>query len=363
MHTTILTADDVSAIVRHVGLDALMDRVIDELDRAFRAFDPQHTVVPTRAGFQYESPALGLIEWMPSMRVGDSAHIKVVGYHPYNGTAHELPTILSTMSLYDVRDGHLKALMDATFVTALRTGAASAIASRLLTPADASELGLIGAGAQAITQLHALSRIFPLRRVFIHDTDPSALQSFRQRIACLGLDQIEIIDAQPAAFLERVDILCTATSVDIGGGPVFEPGNTRAHLHINAVGSDFPGKTEIPKSLLDKALVCPDFAGQAAKEGECQLLEPGQIGPELHELLKRQPQDHAQQQSLTVFDSTGWAIEDMVCMEIFLDYARQLQLGSRLALETLSSDHRNPYHFLSEERSAKSPADPLREVV
>lgn len=350
MQTTILTADNVREIVLRVGLDALMDETIARLTEAFRTFDPVNTVVPTRSGFKYEAPAMGLIEWMPCMRSGDKANIKIVGYHPSNGTHHDLPTILSTMSMYGVNDGHLQALMDATFVTALRTGAASAIASRVLAQPGAADLGLIGAGAQAVTQLHALSRIFPLRRVFVHDIDLAALASFESRVACLSLKAIEIVKAPPEAFLGEVDILCTATSVEIGAGPVFDDDGLRPHAHVNAVGSDFPGKTELPEALLRASLVCPDFAEQALKEGESQLLASDELGPELHQLVKQQDRYLAGRDRQTVFDSTGWAVEDMVCMELFLGYSREFGIGQELQLESMSSDHRSPYQFLFDAR-------------
>lgn len=348
MHTTILTASDVRDIVFRVGLDELMDETIRRLHEAFKAFDPAKIVVPARDGFQYAAPELGLLEWMPGMRAGESAHIKVVGYHPNNGVRHELPTILSTLSTYGVSDGHLRGLMDATFITALRTGAASAVASRVLARPDASVLGFIGCGAQAVTQFHALSRVFPISDVCIYDLNPSAMATFSDRLRGLGTEGVQIHSLPPQAFLADIDILCTATSVGIGQGPVFEYQQLRPHLHINAIGSDFPGKAELPIELIKRSFVCPDFGDQAVKEGECQQLDAADIGPDICTLVKAKSRYREKRETVTVFDSTGWALEDMVCMDMFMEYASSFEIGRFLELETVSSDCLNPYQFLFE---------------
>ncbi len=366
MKTTILSADHLRQIVRRVGLDRLMDETIGRLTEACAGLDARETVVPARAGFSYNRPDLGLLEWMPGMATGAGVQIKVVGYHPGNGRSHGLPTVLSTLSTYSVESGRLMGLMDATLVTAMRTGAASAVASRILADPESSSLGIIGCGAQAVTQLHALSRVFPLRRVYVHDTDPVAVASFQQRIHCLGLDAVAIVPAPVHTFLDQVDMLCTATSVGVGEGPVFEDGPLRPHVHVNAIGSDFPGKIELPEALLRRALVCPDFTEQALKEGECQRLEPRALGPDLPTLVKEQACHRRARDGLTVFDSTGWAVEDMVSMALFMEHAAALGIGAEVQVESVSSDYRHPYQFLYDAPAGEagpSPDGRLKRVV
>ena len=146
MLTMIVGRDDVARIVEAVGLDALMDEMIDRLSAAITSFDETTTRVRARDGFHYQEPDLGLLEWMPVMQTGEATTIKVVGYHPLNPTLHDLPTILSTISVYETGSGHLKGLADGTFLTALRTGAASAVASRVLARRNSKVLGLVGCG-------------------------------------------------------------------------------------------------------------------------------------------------------------------------------------------------------------------------
>lgn len=348
LQTRVLSVADMRSIIAHVGLDTLMDEMIARLTEAFERFDPTETVVPVRTGFSYAQPHIGLVEWMPLFQKHHQIMVKAVGYHPQNPSLYNLPTVLSTISAYDPTSGHLSALMDGTFLTALRTGAASAIASRYLAHPNSRVLGLIGAGAQAVTQLHALSRRFELEQVLICDRDPAVSQSFAERVADLRLGSLAIRQADEAEIVATADILCTATSVDVGDGPVFADQPSKPGLHINAVGADFPGKFEIPLSWLQRSFVCPDFRAQAVQEGECQQFsEPQHIGPELFEVVQHPNAYQQYQHQLTVFDSTGFALEDQVAMNMLLDYATELQIGTWLCLESASAEVKNPYSFVN----------------
>ncbi len=349
-HTLVLSASDVEAIVTEVGMDEIMDQLIGNMTEAFNNFDANKTIIPTRSGFNYTQPELGLIEWMPLHDVGDKMVVKMVGYHPNNPKKYDLPTIVSTISNYDTKTGHLKSLVDGVFLTALRTGSASAIASKLLAHPKSETLGLIGCGAQAITQLHALSRIFPLKKVIFYDIDEATCQSFKNRVAILELP-VEY-ELQPIEqIVATADIICTATSIDIGEGPLFEKCPSKDHLHINAIGSDFPGKTELPIDFLKQSYVCPDFPDQAIKEGECQQLAAEDIGKDLFYCMKNVAQFKHLQKERTVFDSTGLPLEDLIVMDLFLAYAEKMKLGQLIEIETMSEDAKNPYHFVKKERT------------
>lgn len=208
-------------------------------------------------------------------------------------------------------------------------------------------VGIIGAGAQAVTQLHALSTQFNVERVLVCDVINMAATTFSQRTAFMNLP-IEVVPSdERSRVVAEADILVTATSNDIGSGPVFEDTETKPWLHINAVGADFPGKIEVPYNLLRRAFVCPDFMAQAEREGECQQLESDEVGPQLYELARNPALYRAYQNKLTVFDSTGWAVEDAVAAQMMLDIAREYGIGQKVAIENLPHDPLNPYDFAS----------------
>lgn len=348
--TTVLSSSDVQAIVQSYGLNNIMDKLINVLEREILAYDAKETVIPKRSGFNYEKPYSGLVEWMPVYSKEKEVVIKVVGYHPQNPIHFDLPTILSTISNYDTSTGHLNGVVDGVLLTALRTGAASAIASKYMAAPESSVLGLIGCGAQAVTQLHAISRIFDINKVVYFDIDKNTSANFKNRCALLTQDMdIEFVNAEIPEILRVSDILCTATSIDVAKGPLFSSNlPVNPELHINAVGSDFPGKIELPLALLKESFVCPDFKEQAQIEGECQQLESEDIGPELEALVKAPESYGSVKEQLSVFDSTGWALEDSVVMNLFMEVADELGIGTELVIENILTDAKNPYQFLVE---------------
>jgi len=346
--TLIVGRDDVAAVVAAVGLDALMDEMIAELTTAIVTFDDTVTDVRARSGFHYSHPETGLLEWMPVMQSGDATTIKIVGYHPHNPRARQLPTILATVSVYDTATGHLRCLIDGTFLTAMRTGAASAVASRVLARPSSRILGVVGCGAQAVTQVHALVRTFPIDRVLIHDVDPAALASLPERLGRFLPPGVEVTAMPLELLMQTADIVSTATSIGIGEGPLFQDVPTKPWLHVNAVGSDFPGKYELPVELLRRALVSPDVPEQALIEGECQVLAAEEIGPSLAHVAAHPQSYRTWQDALTVFDSTGWALEDQVAARILTAHASRLGVGRAIAIEDIGSDPLDPYHLVAE---------------
>lgn len=344
--TWLFTANDLEKVTLAIGHDLLIDQLIVRMEQAIADFSANQTAIPVRTGFNYQSPYEGLVEFMPIYDKPTEVALKVVGYHPKNPGTFNLPSILSNITTYDTSTGHLKTVMDGVLPTALRTGVASALASKAMAKPQSQTLGLIGCGAQSVVQLHAISRLFPLTKVLYYDIDASAENSFLDRIAFLGLEA-EFVQSPIARQLEESDIICTATSIEVGKGPLFQEYSCQDHLHINAVGSDFPGKIELPKTLLRKSFVVPDFLEQAKKEGECQQLLDSEIGPEWVDFMKAPEQWSAIQQQLSVFDSTGWPLEDLVVARLFCELATELGYGSQIPIENTTGDVRNPYDFIT----------------
>jgi ornithine cyclodeaminase/alanine dehydrogenase-like protein (mu-crystallin family) len=341
--TRVLAAADMVELLERVGRDRLMDLMIERLRVRFVAHDPVAVQSRDRDGFRYDKPALGLLEWMPTHEIGGPVVVKMVGYHPTNPLQRGLPSVIATSSMWDTESGHLVAIADATLLTAVRTGAASALATDVLACDGPVTLGVVGLGAQAVTQVHAVSRVRPIDRVIGIDVDDDVAASFADRIAFVGAD----VDIRPpaarASILADVDVLCTCTSVDIGAGPVVSDGTHRPWLHVNAVGADFPGKRELPASLVRRAVVVPDVLSQCLAEGECQHLAAHEVGPGLAAVMASGHDARAHRDELTVFDSTGWAVEDDVALRLAIELAGEHGVGHEVQLERLPADPYDPY--------------------
>jgi ornithine cyclodeaminase len=341
--TRVLRAEDIGTILRVRGVDAVLDELIERLATALSTFAPDRIETPPRAGFVYDVPTPGLLEWMPALEVGRIAAVKTVGYHPANPTQRAQPSVVSTTSLYDPGSGRLLAVVDSTVLTALRTGAASAVASDVLAVDAPITVGVVGCGAQAVTQLHALSRVRTIDRVLVTDTDPAVAATLARRVRFLDRPVDVVPPLLRGRILQVADVVCTATTVAVGAGPVLDDGEHRPWLHVNAVGADFPGKAELPASLLRRALVCPDLLSQCQAEGECQNLDARLLGPDLATLVQQRCHYQSYRGELTVFDSTGWALEDLVAAELALDHAADLGLGVSVGLHASTADPHDPY--------------------
>ena len=342
--TTLYDVADLRDVLSHVGLNEFLDELIAAIRDAAATFDPAWTEHKIRAGFDYHHPEMGLIEWMPIHRVGDGVAVKTVGYHPENPTQRSLPSVLATIALYDTTTGHLRSLCEGTLLTALRTGAASAVATDALTRRGQITLGLVGCGAQAITQAHAISRIRPITRIVATDVDADVAASFVDRLPAIT-SRVDVVDhAEFERSIPEIDVLCTCTSVPIGEGPVVSLENHRADLHVNAVGADFPGKTELPLDFVRRAVVVTDDLEQCLIEGESQRLDRHELGPGLAELLAGH--EHVDITGPTLFDSTGWSLEDLVAAELFIGHADRLGLGTVVELQQTPGDPYDPYASL-----------------
>ncbi|MEO0493134.1 MAG: ornithine cyclodeaminase family protein [Actinomycetota bacterium] len=342
----VLDHADVADVVRRAGADAFMDEVIERLADAIGDHRPEVLETQPRGGFSYHKPALGLVEWMPAMELGRRVGVKTVGYHPSNPAERRLPSVYANTTLYDTTTGRLTAICDSTMLTAIRTGAASAIATDILAIDGSVRLGVIGCGAQAVTQIHAISRVRTVTEVVAFDADADVAATLADRVGAV-VPGVRIRIADDAGAVARaVDVLCTVTSVDIGAGPVFADDGLRDWLHVNAVGADFPGKTEVPLSTLRRAAVFPDYPPQCVVEGEAQQLDPAELDVDFPSLVARRAEFRDLRGRLTVFDSTGWAVEDLIAADVAFEHAERLGVGREIELHHDALDPFSPYESL-----------------
>ena len=340
----ILDTQALRAIVADVGLDRLMDEMIAGLGRAYHEYDESVVKTTDRTGFTYTKPDIGAIEWAPVMITGERVVISTNARHPSNPMQRNLPTTLGTTAVYDTTSGRLLTLIDGTFIGTIQSAATTALATAELSALDSATLGIIGAGAQAVAQVHAVSRVRPITKVLVFDADIEVGKSFERRslVDC----EIEVIPADKLGpkLIAEVDILCTCTSVEIDSPPVFADAPHQPWLHINATGADGVGQTELPTSLLNRAIVVPDNSSQCRTRGESQAIATDPNGPELHEILGRGGSQFRDE--LTVFDSTGWSLHDMVGVEMLEAHAERMGVGFDLEIQPTPRDPFDPFELL-----------------
>lgn len=337
----ILSDADVHRVVAAYGADFIMDRLIEGISDGFKSIARGEIVHSRRTGFSQDH---NLIEWMPVRDRSDNVVIKVVSYFPKNPDDYALPTIGAMIVRADFRRGQITEVVDGRLLTAMRTGAASAVASRYLATSDSATLGLIGCGSQSVTQAHALCRVLPIKCILAFDIDAESVASLTQRLSFLGLP-IRVVNTDE---IERhSDIICTATTLPVGAQPVLSARYLRQHVHINAIGSDFPGKIELPPALTRTVFVATDCLEQARSEGECQSLTEVQIASsrcvELQTVVSCPARFENLRSEQTIFDSTGIAMEDATALELICELARQACFGREYAADERASDSKNPY--------------------
>jgi alanine dehydrogenase len=216
----------------------------------------------------------------------------------------------------DPETGYPLAVMDGTDITAFRTGAASAVASKYLARKNARTLGLVGAGRQAYTQLLAHAALYDLKLVKVYDISPASTDRFIKNFPQYR------IEAHSLPEVMEADIVCTVTPAH---QPVVKKEWVKPGVHINAVGADAHGKEELDPEILSEAVIFVDDLRQASTSGEVNvpldkgLLDPGRIRGSLGDLVAGLKHGRSNDKEITVFDATGLAIEDIACAKLIYE--------------------------------------------
>jgi ornithine cyclodeaminase/alanine dehydrogenase-like protein (mu-crystallin family) len=305
---------DADAIRAGVSIDDMLDAV----EAAYRDVASGRDRSPLRSRVELPNGDLLL---MPGIRDGAAgASVKLVTVTPTNAS-RGLPTIHALVAWFDADTGRPLALIDGETLTAMRTGAASGVATRLLSRADASALAIIGAGGQAEWQLRAVLAARPIHRAVVYARDPSAREAFASRMA--ALTGIEVAAAgTPEEAVRGADVICCATT---SSEPVFDAAWVAPGAHVNGIGAYRLGMVELPPELMSRAeLVAVDSRGAAMAEAgdvvaaierglvaEDGLVEIGSVGPDW--VATRSAE------SITVFKSVGLAAQDVAAAELITD--------------------------------------------
>ncbi len=309
-----------------------MDEAIIAVEKAFQDHGMGQTQMPPKS-YLYFSRYDGDLRTMPAYLEGqDLAGVKIVNVHPRNPEIG-LPTVMALLVLNSSQTGAPLAIMGATYLTSMRTGAAGAVAARTLARQNSHVVGIIGAGVQARTQLLGLSRHFHIEQVIVSDSSLERAQSFKDDIRpYLNCDCLTTACPEDAC---QCDILVTTTP---SRRPLVQDKWIRAGTHINAIGADARGKQELESSLTKRAKVVVDDLTQAVHSGEVNvpitegLMAPQDIYAQIGEILTGKKEGRVSDEEITIFDSTGLAIQDVAAGNAVYKKALDTGLGMRLKL-------------------------------
>jgi len=261
---------------------------------------------------------VGVIELMPASD-GRLYAFKYVNGHPKN-TAVGLLTVTAFGVLADVHTGYPLLLSELTLTTALRTAAASALAARRMARADSRVMALIGNGAQSEFQAIAFHSLLGIRELRLYDTDAGATDKLERNLARLALSDLEVVRcASSAAAVQGADIITTVTA-DKRNATILTPEMITGGVHVNAVGGDCPGKTELHPDILSRAdvRVVVEYGPQTRIEGEIQQMPADFPVIELAQVLAGRAPGRAGKREVTIFDSVGFALEDFSALRYLL---------------------------------------------
>jgi len=306
-----------------------MEDTLKLVETAFKEKGLKRVQMPPKP-YLYFVKYNGDLRIMPSYLEGlDEAGIKLVNVHPNNPQKYGLPTILATILLFDPKNGVPVCIMDGTWITAMRTAAATGIATKYLARKDAKIVGMIGAGYQAPFQLEALREVMDVELVKIYARRKERVEKFAEEMGTkLGLD-IEAMDTAEAA-VRGSDILVTITTAR---EPVVKDKWVVEGMHINGIGADAPGKQELEPKILKRAKIIIDDWEQACHSGEVNVpLARGEITREdiygeLGEIVAGLRPGRISDDEITIFDSTGLSIHDVITGWHVLRLAEQRGLG------------------------------------
>jgi ornithine cyclodeaminase len=269
--------------------------------------------------------SVGVIELMPACD-GQLYSFKYVNGHPKN-TSVGLLTVTAFGVLSDVVTGYPLLLSELTLTTALRTAATSALAARRMARPDSRVMALIGNGSQSEFQAIAFHHMLGIRELRLFDTDPAATDKLERNLAGLRLNGLRVVRcASTTAAVQGADIVTTVTA-DKRNAVILAPHMIVPGMHLNAVGGDCPGKTELHPDILRRPdiRVVVEFEPQSRIEGEIQQMESDFMVAELTDVLAGRRPGRVSEHEVTVFDSVGFALEDFSSLR----YLRRIHQESR----------------------------------
>ncbi|MEM9581387.1 MAG: ornithine cyclodeaminase [Pseudomonadota bacterium] len=300
-----VSVDHMMQIVHHIGLRKVLRDLADAIEADFRRWE-LFDKTPRVASHSAE----GVIELMPTSD-GAVYGFKYVNGHPGN-TRTGFQTVTAFGLLADVGTGYPVLLSEMTLLTALRTAATSAMAARALAPRGTKVMAMIGNGAQSEFQSLAMQAVCGIEEIRLYDIDTAATEKCAENLRAAGLRAVPCATAEEAILGAGIITTCTS---DKANATILSENMVGAGVHINAIGGDCPGKTELAPAILEKSDVFVEFPPQTRIEGDIQQMADDFPVTELWQVLAGQAEGRTAQDQITVFDSVGFAIEDFSALK------------------------------------------------
>ena len=295
-----VSVENMMRLVHSIGVETFIRELAGYIEEDFRRW-PEFDKTPRVASHSRD----GVIELMPTADA-ENYGFKYVNGHPKN-MREGYQTVTAFGVLSSVANGYPILLSEMTVLTALRTAATSALMAKYLAPEGSAVMAMIGNGAQCEFQALAFRALLGIKALRLYDVDPSATEKARRNLEGQGFDVVACGSGQEAVEGAQIITTCTA---DKQYATILTDNMVGAGVHINAIGGDCPGKTELHRDILLRSDIFVEYPEQTRIEGEIQQLEPDHPVTELWQVLRGEAQGRRDARQVTLFDSVGFAIED-----------------------------------------------------
>lgn len=316
----IITVDDIRSLIHKLTLESFFKKLMERQKQDFKNWhdfelNPRLAVhIPN-----------GVLELMP-VHGRDYFSFKYVNGHPQNPLQNKM-TVTANGMLIDSATGYPLLISEMTVLTACRTASTSALASQYLARKNSKKFGIIGVGAQAEFQVIAHQVALGMEEVFYFDIDPKAMKKFENNLKEQGLKLIPCKNAEEV--VSQVDIVTTATA-EKKRNEIIKWNWLQKGTHINGIGGDCPGKTEMSADIVKNSKVVVELLSQSSNEGEIQHFGPDIVHAELWELISGKKSGRENNDEITLFDSVGIALEDYSVLRLVYALAEEFHVGHML---------------------------------
>lgn len=337
----IITVKSLTKLLKRHGFDEFLLDLIKALKRDFLKWE-QFTKMPRPC---MHVPG-GVLELMPICDNEKYYTFKYVNCHPKN-TQHGELTVVATGQLVRIDTGYPLIFSEMTILTALRTAAMSALATDLMARKNAKVLAIIGTGAQSEFQVRAMQLVREIKEVRCFDIDDKAMAKFARNLKDQKLKIVICKNAEEAVRGADIITVCIASK---SHAEIVKNEWVKEGVHINGLGGDTVGKTELELSILSRCRIFVEYFDQAFVEGEIQRLSKQKakrlVKAEIHELVKETKKGRENDQEITLFDSVGIALEDYSALRLAFELSEKYSLGEDLEMLPDVSDPKDLFSVL-----------------